>query len=78
MALYHSPDYQKSFKSTGYSFQEQKFNIDFPDGGQLGFPIGTFFSYYLHVYFFFSFFFFFFKAMGILLTPLSARLLLNH
>ena len=40
MALYHSPDYQTNFKSTGLSVQE-KFNIpvDFQDGDHLGFPI---------------------------------------
>ena len=39
MALYHSPDYQTSFKSIGLSVQEKEFNIDFPDGSHLGFPI---------------------------------------
>ena len=39
MALYHSPDDQTSFKSVGHSVQEKKFNIDFQDGGHLGFPI---------------------------------------
>ena len=39
MALYHSPDYQTSFKSVGLSVQEKKFNIDFQDCGHLGFPI---------------------------------------
>ena len=38
MALYHSPDYQTSFESICLSVQE-KFNIDFQDGGRLGFPI---------------------------------------
>ena len=38
MALYRSPDYQTSFKSVGLSVQE-KFNIDFQDGGHLGFLI---------------------------------------
>ena len=28
-----SPDYQKSFESTGLLVQEKKFNIDFQDGG---------------------------------------------
>ena len=32
MALYSSPDYQTSFKSTGLLVQK-KFNIDFQDGG---------------------------------------------
>ena len=42
MALYHSPDYQTSFKSTGLSVQK-KFKIDFQDGSlaALGFPIRT-------------------------------------
>ena len=39
MALYCSPDYQTSLKSIGLSVQEKKFNIDFQDGGHLGFPI---------------------------------------
>ena len=39
MVLYRSPDYQTSFKSTGLSVQEKKFNIDFQDGDHLGFPI---------------------------------------
>ena len=39
MALYPSPDYQTSFKSTGLSIQKNKFNIDFQDGRYLGFPI---------------------------------------
>ena len=38
-ALYCSPEYQKSFESVGLSVQEKKFNIDFQDGGHLGFPI---------------------------------------
>ena len=38
MALYHSPDYQKSLESVGLSIQK-KFNIDFQDGGNLEFPI---------------------------------------
>ena len=33
MALYHSPDFQTSFKSIGLSVQEKKFNIGFQDGG---------------------------------------------
>ena len=37
-ALYGSPDYQTSFQSKGLSVQEKKFNIDFQDGGHLGFP----------------------------------------
>ena len=49
MALYCSPDYQKSFKLIGISVQEKKFYIDFQDGGHLGFKIKRF-----------SFFFFFF------------------
>ena len=39
MALYRSPDYQTSSKASNLSFQEKKFNIDFQDGGHLGFPI---------------------------------------
>ena len=39
MALYRSPDYQTSFESTGLSVQLKKFNIDFQDGGYLGFSI---------------------------------------
>ena len=39
MALYRSPDYQTSFKSTGLSVQEKKFNIEFQDGSHLEFPI---------------------------------------
>ena len=39
MALYHSPDYQTSFKSIGLLFQEKKFNKDFQDGGHLRLPI---------------------------------------
>ena len=38
-ALYHSSDYQTSSESIGLSAQEKKFNIDFQDGGHLGFPI---------------------------------------
>ena len=38
MALYRSHDYQTSFESIGLSVQE-KFNINFQDGGHLGFPI---------------------------------------
>ena len=41
MALYRSPDYHASFKSNGLLVQEKKFNIDFQDGGHLGFPIRT-------------------------------------
>ena len=44
MALYRSPDYQTSFKSIGLSVQEKKFNIDFQDGGYLGFPIKIIFA----------------------------------
>ena len=43
MVLYHSPDYQTSFKSIDLSVQK-KFNTDFQDGGHggiLGFPIKT-------------------------------------
>ena len=39
MALYCSPDYQTKVKSLGLSVQKKKFNIDFQDGGHLGFPI---------------------------------------
>ena len=39
ITLYRSPDYQTSFESTGLSVQKRKFNIDFQDGGHLGFPI---------------------------------------
>ena len=39
MALYRSPDYQ-TFESFGLSVQE-KFNIEFQDGGHLEFPIRT-------------------------------------
>ena len=39
MALYRSPDYQTSFESIDLSVQEKNFNIDFQDGGHLGFPI---------------------------------------
>ena len=39
MALYRSPDYQTSFESVDLSVQEKNFNIDFQDGGHLGFPI---------------------------------------
>ena len=42
MALYRLPDYQKSFESFGLLVQEKKLNIDFQDGGHLGFPIRTF------------------------------------
>ena len=37
MALYHSPDYQTSLSQLAFPF----FNIDFQDGGHLGFPIRT-------------------------------------
>ena len=37
LALYRSPDYQTNFESIGLSVQEKKFNIDFQDGGHLGF-----------------------------------------
>ena len=39
MALYHSPDYQTSFKSICLSVKEKKFNIDFQNGDHLGCPI---------------------------------------
>ena len=40
MALYISPDYQTSFESVNWVLiQEKKFNIDFQDGSDLGFPI---------------------------------------
>ena len=38
MALYRSPDYQTNFESIGFSVQD-KFNIDFQDGGHLWFSI---------------------------------------
>ena len=38
MALYRSSNYQTSSESIGLSVQE-KFNIDFQDGGHLGYPI---------------------------------------
>ena len=38
MALYRSPD---KFESVGLSDHKKKFNIDFQDGGQLGYPIRT-------------------------------------
>ena len=47
MALYRSPDYQTSFESISLSVQEKKFNIDFQDGGHLGFPIRTFLFLFL-------------------------------
>ena len=37
MALYRSPDYH-TFQVNWLSVQEKKFNIDFQDGGHLGFP----------------------------------------
>ena len=42
IALYHSPEYQTSFESTGLSVPEKQFNIHFQDDscdGHLGFPI---------------------------------------
>ena len=39
MGLYRSPDYQTSFESIDLSVKEKNFNIDFQDGGHLGFPI---------------------------------------
>ena len=39
MTHYRSPDYQTSFELIGHSVQEKKFNIDFQDGGHVGFPI---------------------------------------
>ena len=47
MALYRSPDYQTSFESIGFSVQEKKLNIDFQDGGHLGFPIRTILAAFL-------------------------------
>ena len=44
MTLFHSTDYQTSFKSIGFSVQK-KLNIILQDGGHgghLGFPIRTF------------------------------------
>ena len=41
MALYRLPDYQTSFRSIVLSVQEKKFNIDFQDGGHIGFSIRT-------------------------------------
>ena len=38
-ALYRSLDYQTSFESNSLKVQEKKFNIDFQDGGHLGFSI---------------------------------------
>ena len=37
--LYCLLDYQTCFQSTDLSVQEKNFNIDFQDGGHLGFPI---------------------------------------
>ena len=39
MTLYRSPDYQTSFESINVSVQKKNLNIDFQDGGHLGFPI---------------------------------------
>ena len=39
MALNHSPDYQINFELKCLSVQENKFKIDFQDGGQPGLPI---------------------------------------
>ena len=42
MALYHSPEYQTTFESIGFSVPEKKFNIDVQDGGcssHLGYSI---------------------------------------
>ena len=33
MAMYRSPEYQTSFESVGLSVSEEKFEIDFQDGG---------------------------------------------
>ena len=44
MALYCLPDNQTSFESIGLLVQEKKFNIDFQDGGHLGFPIRMIFA----------------------------------
>ena len=50
MALYRSPDYQTSFESVGLLVQEKKFNIDFHDGGHLGFRIRNILAtFYLQV-----------------------------
>ena len=40
MALYRSPDYQTNFESFGLLVQE-KFNIDFQNGGHVGFQTRT-------------------------------------
>ena len=40
MDLYRSPDYQISLSQLAFRVQK-KFNIDFQDGGHLGFPIRT-------------------------------------
>ena len=39
ITLYRSRDYQTSFESVGLSVQKKKINIDFQDGGHLGFLI---------------------------------------
>ena len=39
MVLYLSPDYMTSFESICLSVHEKKFDIDFQDGGHLGFSI---------------------------------------
>ena len=41
MALYRSPEYETSFVSISSSVHKRKFNIDFQDGGHLGFLIRT-------------------------------------
>ena len=40
MALYRSPDNQTSLSQLAFRLKE-KFNIDFKDGGHLGFPVRT-------------------------------------
>ena len=42
MALYCSPNYQTCLNQLAFWFK--KFNIDFQDGGHLGFPIRTIFA----------------------------------
>ena len=41
MALYRSPDYQTSLSQLAFRFKWRSSNIDFQDGGHLGFPIRT-------------------------------------
>ena len=47
MALYHLPNYQTSFESTGLSVQEKKFNINFQDGSHPCFTIKTILAIFL-------------------------------